>query len=236
MPRRTPKVNRSEPTNVGDATPGFRSDLGERLRWLLNLFESRSEAGAIANVTPEHLPSYISGRTKPRFEAIVRLAAAKNVSLDWLATGRGERNNDDAEPEGFVAIPLQPDADARIDAGAEATLLFARAWLATLVEAPQTGLRIVIQRGNANEPAVKDGDALLVDTAVDRIAKAASDEDALYVFVRDGHHVARFVETFVDGRVVLKARNPAFAPQTLSPEEAAKLQIFGRVRWRGGAI
>ncbi|HEY0107300.1 MAG TPA: S24 family peptidase [Rhizomicrobium sp.] len=207
----------------------FRVEFGERIRWLLDQFATRAEAAAIASVSPEHLPSYIAGRAKPPFELVVRLAAAKNVSLEWLATGEGDRNLGGEGPDDFVAVPIQPDADSRFDAGEEPMLLFSRAWLRKTVPAEEAKLRIVVQRGDANEPALRDGDALLVDTAVDRIS-----DDALYVFLRDGRHLARFVETFVDGRVALRSRNPEYGTQTFSREEADALHVFGRVRWRAG--
>jgi Peptidase S24-like/Helix-turn-helix len=230
---RRSKVNRSTPENLQDGPAPFRVELGMRIRWLLDQFATRVDAAEIAGVTPEHLASYISGRAKPPFELIARLAAAKDVSLDWIATGDGEPARTDAGPEGFAAIAIAGDTDLRYGAGNEpgATLLFSRAWLSATVQAPEEALRIVIQRGTANAPAIRDGDALLVDTTAERI-----DQDALYVFVRDGQHLARFVETFVDRRVALKARNPDYGTQILSPEEAARLLVFGRVRWRGGPI
>ncbi len=214
-----------------EAPAPFRLEFGERIRWLLDQFDTRAVAAQIAAVSPEHLPSYIAGRTKPPFELVVRLAAARNVSLDWLATGEGERFVDGKAPDDFIAVPVQPDSDSRFDAADAPALLFSRAWLRTAIGAEDDKLRIVIQRGNANEPALRDGDALLVDTGVSRIA-----DDALYVFVRDGRHLARFVETFVDGSVALKSRNPDYGVQTLSREEAGRLSVFGRVRWRAGAV
>jgi transcriptional regulator with XRE-family HTH domain len=226
---RKSKGNRSSSNIVRDGPQDFRFELGERLRWLLDRFDTRNDAAKVAAVTPEHLASYISGRTKPPFELVARLARAQDVSLDWLATGEGERLAADAEPDGYLAVPVQADADSRFDEAP--ALLFSRAWLHTAITAPEDGLRVVIHRGNANEPAIRDGDAMLVDTTAQRI-----DEDALYVFVRNGRHQARFVETFIDGRVALKSRNPDYGMQVLSREDAGRLQVFGRVRWRGGAI
>ncbi len=228
MSGRKSKGNRSAPTNVGEAPATFRVELGERIRWLLDQFPNRVEAAEIAGVTPEHLASYIAGRAKPPFELVARLAAARNVSLDWLASGEGPRQAGDEEPEGFVAIPIQRDADADPD-GEEDTVLFSAGFLRGLGTIDK--LRIVVQRGAANEPVIRDGDLLLVDTANDRITR-----DGLYVSLRDGRNFVRFVETAPNGTVTLKSRNPDYGTQTLTPEEAARLQIFGRVRWRSGAI
>jgi phage repressor protein C with HTH and peptisase S24 domain len=211
----------------------FRIELGERIRFLLDQFATRVEAAEIAAVTPEHLASYIAGRAKPPFELIARLARAKGISLDWLATGEGVSSAEEAEPEGFVPIAFHADGESRYGAeeSADAPFAFSRAWLRTEVKAPEDKLRVVIHRGNANEPAIRDGDAMLVDISVDRIA-----EDAFYVFARDGRLQAKFVETYIDGRVALKSRNPDFETQLLTADDAARLNVFGRVRWRGGTL
>lgn len=221
------------PGGVQDGQPPFRTDFSDRLRWLLDLFDTRVEAGEIASVSPEHLPAYLAGRAQPRFEAIARLAAAKNVSLDWLATGNGPRFLSEAEPDGFVEVAVQPDADTRFGEGEEAAaaMLFSRAWLKSIVATPADKLRIVIHRGNSNEPVIADGDLLLVDTSVTRIAG-----NGLYVFPLDGKYQAKFVETFVNRRVALKSRNPTYDAQILSADEAGELQLLGRVCWRGGLV
>lgn len=230
MNGRKSKGNRSSPRGVGEASTGFRAELGERIKWLLDRFASRVEAAEIAGVTPEHLASYIAGRAKPPFELIARLAAAKNISLDWIATGAGPRGANEEEPGGFVSIPMQPDGEGAIDAQAE-SVQFPLAFLDDLGPVNVDKLRIVLQRGDANEPFIFDSDKLLVDTSNDRITR-----DGIYVTERDGRYFVRFVETSPNGTVTLKSRNPDYGTQVLSPEEAAELKIFGRVRWRSGPI
>jgi phage repressor protein C with HTH and peptisase S24 domain len=220
---------------VQDQQVAFRTELGERVRWLLDQFDTRAEAARIATVTPEHLASYIAGRAKPPFELMARLARAKGVSLDWIASGSGERIRDDAAPEGFALVALrdsEPAGDVRYDEADEtAPLAFPRAWLREAFDAEDGDLVMVIHRGPANEPVLRDGDLLLVDRRMRTIG-----EDGFYVFERDGRLQTKLVETFLDGRVALKSRNPDFAPQILSAEDAARLALLGRVRWRGGSF
>ncbi len=218
-------------SGLEDEAAPFTTSFADRLRWLLDLFETRSAAGKVAGVTPEHLPSYLKSDARPRFDTIARLAAVKGVSLDWLATGQGPRLRGEAEPDGFVAVAVQPDAETRYGADDAAPVLFSRAWLRNWTAAPQDMLRFVIHRGDSNAPAIRDGDAMLVDITARAVA-----EDGLYVFPRDGKYLARFAETFVDGRVALKARNPDYGMQILGPEEAQKIQVLGRVCWRSGPV
>jgi hypothetical protein len=218
-----------------DGPAVFRVELGERIRWLLDLFESRVEAAEIAGVTPEHLASYIGGRAKPPFELIGRLARAKDVSLDWIATGEGKRELSGME-DGFAAIEIvatdSSSGHGSYPLGDEVRehIAFARAWLRAAIRAPEDRLRVVFNRGVANEPDIRDGEVMLVEIGLDRIA-----EDAFYIFENDGRLMTKLVEIYVDGSIALKTRDPANKPQILSPEDAAA-RVFGRVRWRGGVL
>jgi phage repressor protein C with HTH and peptisase S24 domain len=211
-------------------------ELGERIRWLLDRFGSRAAAAETAGVTPEHLASYIAGRAKPPFELIARLARVQNVSLDWLASGEGERVTG-GEPEGFARISLSavdassgPGAYARDDEERE-DIVFSRAWLSQHVRVPEESLIVVLNRGGANAPDIGDGDAMLVDRSAGTIT-----DDAFYIFDRGGFLLTKLVEMYVDGRVALKTRNPDSGVQILSRQDAANVKVFGRVRWRGGIV
>ena len=162
MAGKNPKGKSSKASGLEDGATPFRGDFGERLRWLLDQFETRKEAGKVAHITAEYLPSYIKAKANPRFASIARLAAAKNVSLDWLASGTGSRWTGEADADGYVGIALQPEADARFDdAEATAEILFARGWLKATTAAAPDELRLVVHRGKSNEPVIRDGDLLL---------------------------------------------------------------------------
>lgn len=238
MATRVAKGKASSSGRSGDATlAAFRVELGERIRWLLDLFDSRNASAEIAGVTPEHLASYIAGRAKPPFELIGRLARAKGVSLDWIATGEGERMLGLSIPEGFVAIPA---AQAASTSGPSANsdkepphdfYAFSQRWLQDVLRVAAENLRVVFNRGNANEPSIRDGEAMLVDAGATKIGA-----DAFYIFQIDGRLVTKFAETYVDGRVALKTRNPEFETQILAREDAARLTVYGRVCWRAGLL
>ncbi|HEV7373035.1 helix-turn-helix domain-containing protein [Arenibaculum sp.] len=58
-----------------------------RLNAVVRLFASRSEAAAAAGVSTDQLRRYLLGQSAASFRSMVSLAAARGVSLDWLATG-----------------------------------------------------------------------------------------------------------------------------------------------------
>jgi phage repressor protein C with HTH and peptisase S24 domain len=232
-----PSKGKSKTPGLEDGPVVFRVELGERIRILLDMFRSRPEAAAIAGVTPEHLASYIGGRAKPPFELLARLAQAKDVSLEWLATGQGRQSLGEVIA-GFAAIPVA-EADAYSGPGSyplaedvREHIAFSRAWLHAAIRTPEARLCVVFNRGDANEPDIMDGDAMLVSTGLDRVT-----DDGYYVFKPDGRLITRKVQIYVDGRVSLQtqATMDKKPPEILSPEEAARI-VFGRVRWRGGLL
>ncbi|MGS1014070.1 helix-turn-helix domain-containing protein [Rhodanobacter sp. UC4450_H17] len=56
---------------------------------MIKLFDSRAEAARVAGMSTDQLARYEKGGT-PSFRPLVKLAAAKGVRLEWLATGDGE--------------------------------------------------------------------------------------------------------------------------------------------------
>jgi transcriptional regulator with XRE-family HTH domain len=72
----------------------------ERLAHVVRRIGSNRKAAAVAGVVDNQIGKYLAGQAKPSFQAIARLCQATNISLDWLATGRGP------EQPGALAAPL----------------------------------------------------------------------------------------------------------------------------------
>lgn len=53
------------------------------------LYRTKKEAADTADISPDQLARYIKGQSAASFGVLARIAAAKGVSLDWLATGEG---------------------------------------------------------------------------------------------------------------------------------------------------
>lgn len=226
------------PAVAEDVDSSFRTTFGERLKAVADLFDSRISAAEAAGVVPEQLAKWIKGQAKPPFEAVRRLSGAKAVSLDWLASGEGTMFAAAADlGEEWVLVPVY-DVAASSGHGAYPTadeerepLAFPRALLRRLASAAFDRLVVVFNRGESNEPDIFDGDAMLVDRGIERLA-----DDAFYVFSYDGALMVKLIERLLDGRVALKARNPNYREEILSRDDAARLTIFGRVVWRGGLV
>lgn len=74
----------------------FRLAVGARLREVERKFPNRAAAAQSAGVARSTLQAWIEGKSAASFEGLARLAAAKNISLDWLATGREKTAGEEA--------------------------------------------------------------------------------------------------------------------------------------------
>jgi transcriptional regulator with XRE-family HTH domain len=85
--------------------PGEDPGLGARIRQLLDLYPDRRAAAEVAGKSVDMLTSYMRGRVAPSFDALSRLADAKGVSLDWLASGEGAMLISDREYAAEAVYP-----------------------------------------------------------------------------------------------------------------------------------
>jgi phage repressor protein C with HTH and peptisase S24 domain len=103
---------------------------------------------------------------------------------------------------------------------------FSRRWLRQQGLDPRMLSAIAVD-GDSMEPALRDGDEILVDATPRPL--------------RDGIHVVRAgdallvkrLETGRPGLFVLKSDNPAYDPIELPPRE---VEVVGRVVWKGGRL
>lgn len=63
--------------------------LGERIAAVVALYPTKTAAAEVAGKSTDTLLAYETGRSVPPFDVLTRLAALKDVRLDWLATGNG---------------------------------------------------------------------------------------------------------------------------------------------------
>lgn len=89
--------------------PRGADGLSERIREIANRIGSVSELARRAALPIRTVSSYTSGRSVPSALALVALAHAGNVSIEWLVTGAPERAElDGAETIAPLRITQQP--------------------------------------------------------------------------------------------------------------------------------
>lgn len=94
----------------GDLSAEQRTQLGMRIRTLVEAVGTQSSAAEVADVSVQQLGRFMRTVNAPSFLPLARLADATGISLDWVATGRGSRSRPDAasthEPSTSVQVRL----------------------------------------------------------------------------------------------------------------------------------
>jgi phage repressor protein C with HTH and peptisase S24 domain len=209
--------------------------IGERIREARGKMP-RKQFAELCGVSQSTIQNYEGGEREPGAEILIKIYEALNVNLAWLLTGTGPKLIGSSLADGYVLINLwnvEASSGHGVLVGHEETgskfpipLSITRT-LAT----SGTNLCAVFNRGSSNAPDLNDGDILIVDRGIERIV-----DDAYYLFQDDGALLVKMIERTLGGKVILKSRNPSYESRELPRDETERLKVFGRVRWRIGAI
>lgn len=197
------------------------------------------ELAAARRVSLAQLSALI-GRNASYLQQFVRKGSPRKLEEGDRATlarffGVGEAELGAAEEKSYgewVDVPrlaLGASAGPGALAGEEQAIgafRFARAWLRRQGLDPARLSAIAVD-GDSMEPALRDGDEILVD------AKPRPLRDGVHVVRVDGALLVKRLETGRPGVIVLKSDNPAYDPIELAPGEVA---VVGRVVWKGGRL
>lgn len=98
----------------------------------------------------------------------------------------------------------------------------------TLGVAPRD-IALISVKGDGMAPTLASGDMVLVDTHRGRV-----EDDAVYVLRHDdGDLRVKRIQRKMDGTLVVMNDNKEYSDDVFSPAEAARLNVVGRVVWRG---
>lgn len=208
-----------------------------RLRDLIGLQSVRSFAKEVG-IGQTTIQKYLAG-AMPGLENLVVIAKKRAVTLDWLAMGEGVRAAGVAAadlPEEFRLIPrldVQPSSGYGALVTSEDAvemLAFRSDWLKRVGINPDAA-HVLTNKGDSNEPTIRDGDILLVDKSIDRVV-----DNAFYVVVYNGQALLKRVQLMLDGSVVLSSDNKNYQPETVRPADVPSLTIAARLMWFGRSI
>lgn len=210
--------------------------IADRLRSLVP-DRQKSESARKCGIAQKTFSSYLEG-TEPTATKLVQLASGLGVSLLWLATGEGPQFPDQAAvvadntasvPRLDVVASAGPGASGALEKTLE-MVPFPRAFLRSIGVSPAHA-NIVTVAGDSMEPTLSAGDDLIVDTAVKRIRA-----EALYVLILDGEVVVKRAQRRINGSILITSDNERYPPEEVTPDEADKLHVAGRVVWFGRSI
>lgn len=221
--------------------PILSDGIGTRISDVASMYESRKQAAEAAGVALSSLQRWIAEDGVPAFDSVARLAAGQSISLDWLATGRGQKSTERSTPlapvdETYAYIPLY---DAAVSAGhgswnESANILTKLAFTSKslrrqgLCPSSLSAIRIT---GDSMEPLLVDGDTVLIDHD-----RQALEGEGVYVVHLDGHLYAKRLQRQFDGSIHILSENKAYRDMAVPKEQLNDLQIIGQVVWAGGWI
>jgi phage repressor protein C with HTH and peptisase S24 domain len=215
-------------------------DRRERLRKAVRRGGGRAVVAEVSGVSYGTLGDYLAGG-EMKLSNAQALARATGVRLEWLATGEGPMRAGEtleAPPApGTVAVARY---DARAAAGrralsSEARIIdeirFDEGWVRRVLRRNPSDLAIIEAFGDSMEPTIRDGDVLMLDTAIADLVSGR-----IYVVELAGELLVKRIQRRLNGALLVLSDNDRYPPEELSPTEAAPLRIVGEVVWHARAI
>lgn len=228
----------------GQSSEQVDTSFAERLRIALS-GESPHAFSKRSGIGDSTMRKYLMG-SMPGLDNLLVIAEAANVTLDWLAAGKGPMTPGrggrtfmvaGGAPEGFVSLPM---LDIRPSAGAGSIDLFEESepdifafreeWLRRIGVSPKAA-RLMVAKGDSMRETINDGDLMIVDVSIREFI-----DEAIYVLVYGGLVRLKRLQLLRSGLLLLKSDNPRYETEEVPLAEQPELIIGGRVRWAGGAI
>ena len=237
---------------------GIKRDIGARLQEIRReLGLTQEEMGARIDKGKGSISKYENGDAEPPYSVLEKYAEISDKNFNWIFTGKSDWKIPCAADKEAVAITTSPREDHKEDlsevlaeyvkvpryevaasAGGGAVveseqivdyLLFGMEWVKNTLGVNPKRLALISVVGDSMSPSYNDGDLILVDTSTGR-----PKSDAVYVLQHDSCLWVKRLHFHFDGSVAVISDNPRYPEQTISGEALQRLQIIGRVMWRGG--
>jgi len=236
-------VEKKQKKQAGEDVSFPYSGLETRIAAVADLYESRKQAALTADAALSSLQRWIAGDGMPAFDSVALLAAAQGVSLDWIATGKGEMFLEGAKKEQVVDVEgvysYVPLYDAHCSAGngcwSDGAQILTQLAFTTyslrkkgLDPSKLSAIRV---DGDSMEGLLSDGDTVMIDHG-----RNSLEGEAVYVIRLDEHLYAKRLQRQFDGAVSIISQNKEYQPMTVPKERLRDLEIIGRVVWAGGWI
>lgn len=195
-----------------------------------NDFPNREAAAIAAGKDKDMISRYVSGKSEPSFDTIIKIARFANISLDWLAFGRGNKYKKDniSLVSDYKEIKVY---DISVSAGAgcfvddelvNSTIVLPRKFLDIYgLSGNYVGVSIA---GDSMIPKLCTSDTAIIDIDVTSI-----EDDDIYVFSYENHCYIKQLQKM--GREIrVKSLNPNYESWTIVPaEEGDKFKVVGKL-------
>lgn len=211
----------------------------------------QEEFAKILGVHKNTLGRFERGEGKPNIEELQKiLSAFPNINPTWLLTGEGPMTRGEQPPlsadhgaqyaakedldTNYVMVPRY---DVKASAGGGAVihseqivdhLVFKSEWVRNALGVSVKDLALISVKGDSMEPALSNGDLILIDLSTNRV-----EDNAIYVLQLNGTLLVKRIQRKLDGSVVVKSDNQVYEPEVITSEAVDQLRVIGRVVWCG---
>jgi phage repressor protein C with HTH and peptisase S24 domain len=219
-------IEGDEPT--GKSLPTTTADTSHAVQTLVESLGRDASVWATGR-SWKQLSRYVQGASEPPFSVVLALARAAGRSVDALTDGRSELEEQESL-DSFTMVPrLGVEASAGyglVGIAEEITerLAFKTDWLRDMGLSPQY-LALVTCRGDSQDPIIKDGALMLVDTTPDQHIRSG----CFYIIVLEGDVLVKLVNRRIDGTIELISHNPAYPKEIVDGQQLDRLTIPGSV-------
>jgi transcriptional regulator with XRE-family HTH domain len=216
----------------GRGKPGT---FAERFARLVKEFGSRYRLAKASGISESTLQQYAqeSADLPPRADILIALARAANVSIEWLATGKGEMRPAGLLPGvAFADVVMVELRDIHASLHMQqirALLPFSRWWLERTLDISEPDQLFSLEADQDLPPEIGEKDLLLVDRSAGK--RLPRGEGYCVFSVPTGLTVRRVQVGLRRGLVVT---GPGISEE-LDAMEIDRL-LVGRVIWRGGKV
>jgi phage repressor protein C with HTH and peptisase S24 domain len=190
---------------------------------------SLAQLSALIGRNASYLQQFVRKGSPRKLEEGDRAALARFFGVSEAELGGTEEKSSGTDwvdvPRLALGASAGPGALAA-DERAIGAFRFSRRWLRQHGLDPRM-LSAILVDGDSMEPALRDGDEILVDATPRPL------RDGIHVVRAGGALLVKRLETGRPGLIVLKSDNPAYDAIELPPRD---VEVVGRVVWKGGRL
>lgn len=219
-----------------------------RIREVVALIGNVSKVAKQTGVTPSSVNRWLKGESDPSRTNLIRLAEAAKVTIQWLATGEGEKMqgeppvvsapkaliNDVVDVRGasvdvgeFVFIPrYRSPGQVR---GEALSMAFRKSWVSHYVDADPQDLSVMEVTSDAMAGMVNKHDYVLLNH------RKNQPDDGLYAIRIDKTVQVKRTQLMPDNRLKVTSSNGLYEPFFIELDRRpGYVEIMGKVEWAGG--
>ncbi len=180
---------------------------------------------------PQNSVRQYLGGSVPGIDKAEAIAEAADVSLEWLITGKGNKDGSEGAGAAYVAIPVMA---TKASAGGGSAMYYdeigdsfpmSRLWLERH-NLKAKDLFVVYGIGESMHPIVVNGEKLLCSSAEHHLRG-----DGVFIIRQDGDLMVKRLQR-LPGKIRVLPANPEYQPYDVELNDAVDFKILGRVLYK----